>query len=95
MEQREVEARLRALEDSSRDRSVVVGEFRESQKEIAYLKKENAVRVVQFGNLKEDLNEIKLDLKSSKNTIRSALITAAASIAVQLILFAILRSTGS
>jgi len=50
------------------------------------------VTQVRLQNIEEDIREMKDDAKAMRATVRSALITAALSIGVQLILFAILRS---
>jgi septal ring factor EnvC (AmiA/AmiB activator) len=46
-------------------------------------------------NIETDVIEIKSDAKAARATIRSALITAAASIGVQVVLFFVLRGSGT
>lgn len=50
----------------------------------------NATHAVLLAVTIEDIKEIKSDMKAARATIRSALITAGASIAVQVILFFVL-----
>lgn len=52
------------------------------------------VTQVRLKHIEEDIREMKEDQKSLRVTIRSALITATLSLGVQLILFAILRTSG-
>ena len=51
------------------------------------LEKESTTTSVTVKNIEKTVEEIKSDAKASKNLIRSALLTAAASIGVNLILF--------
>jgi ferritin len=48
--------------------------------------------LVEIKNLRDDVEEIKSDNRAVRTTIRGALITAASSIAVSIILFFVLRA---
>lgn len=83
--------RIEAFEDPMN--KAVVAEFRELQAKVGEMDIEGThVTQVRLQHIEDDLREMKEDAKAVRTTVRSALITAALSIGVQLILFAILRS---
>lgn len=87
------EQRLREIEAGASP--LAAGYFRrferteETMQEIAKVAAQQAVLIT---TVTDDVQEIKADTKVTKNTVRSALITAGASILVQVILFFVLRS---
>lgn len=87
------EARLRAAETfTSPVQAQINRRLDETVRSVSGLETQGAAQKIIVTEMREDLGDIKDDIKSARVTIRSALITAAASIAVQVILFFVLRA---
>lgn len=89
-----MEVRLRQLENLETPvASRALAEFRELEDIVRRMDVEGTHATnLRFRGLEEDVHEIRDDAKGLRMTVRSALITAAASIAVQIIVFLALRA---
>jgi hypothetical protein len=91
--------RLRASEEMRAPRQQeFILDFRNLEKRVEYMDVHGtAISSLKLKNIEDDVREIKEDQKATRNFVKSALITATLSIAVQLIvgivLFVVLRGT--
>lgn len=70
----------------------VIDDFHALQRKVQEMDIEGThITQVRLQHIEDDIRDIKENAKAARNMVRSALITAALSIGVQLILFAILR----